>query len=309
MLMCYSDCTVYTICGVVFRKESRVNYKKTNINVRKERMKRISKMSAVIAIVFSIIFVMCALPNSAMAQAAGAPAVAADGAGDAPPTKKADTSFFQIIANSGGIGILIWLMIFGTSAATLGLIIDASLTIKSSKIMPPELVNQVRSALDNGDLGSALGACEANPGPLANILSAGFNNVSEGYDVVMDSVSTAAEIENEKLMQRVNFLNLCGAIAPMLGLMGTVTGMVDAFAGLASASGAEKATILALSISQALYTTAFGLLIAVPAILAFTFVRNHASRLILDMESLTYDLIKVLRGAEVVDDEEEEYYE
>ena len=277
-------------------------------------MKGFFKLSAMFAIVFSIMFAMFVVPNSALAQdAAGAPAAeaAVDGGGDAPagPSKK-DTSFFQIIANSGGIGILIWIMIFATSAATLGLIIDASLTIKASKIMPPELVNQVRTSLDEGDLGSALQACESTPGPLANILSAGFNNVSEGYDVVMDSVSTAAEIESEKLMQRVNYLNLCGAIAPMLGLMGTVTGMVDAFAGLATATGSEKATMLALSISQALYTTAFGLLISVPAILAFTFVRNHASRLILDMESLTYDLIKVLRGAEVVDDEEEEeYYE
>jgi biopolymer transport protein ExbB len=197
-------------------------------------------------------------------------------------------------------------MIFMTSAATLGLIIDAVTTIKSSKIMPPELVDSVRASLDEGDLGSAIEACEMTPGPLANILLAGFNNVSEGFEVIMESISTAAEIESEKLMQRVNYLNLCGAIAPMLGLMGTVTGMVDAFAKLGTTSGAAKATALALSISQALYTTAFGLLISVPAILAFTFVRNNASRCILDMESLTYDLIKVLRGAEVVDDEDEE---
>ncbi len=262
-------------------------------------MKGFLRLSTVLAVVFSVAFVIFALPETAMAQVVEA----VDGGGEAPAPTRSDTSFFQIIANSGGIGILIWIMIFATSAATLGLIIDAFLTIKSSKIMPPELVNQVRSALDQGDLGSALEACASTPGPLANILSAGFNNVSEGYDVVMDSVSTAAEIESEKLMQRVNFLSLCGAIAPMLGLMGTVTGMVDAFAGLATAQGAEKATMLALSISQALYTTAFGLLISVPAILAFTFVRNHASRLILDMESLTYDLIKVLRGAEVVDDQ------
>jgi biopolymer transport protein ExbB len=207
--------------------------------------------------------------------------------------------------NSGTIGIIIWLMIFMCSAATLGLIIDAFITIRQHKIMPPELIEAIRGSLAEGDLGAALEACEATPGPLSNILMSGFNNVSEGFDVIMDSVSTAAEIESEKLMQRVNFLNLCGSIAPMLGLMGTVTGMVDAFAGLASSTGAEKAQMLALSISQALYTTAFGLLISVPAILAFTFVRNNASKIILNMESLTYDLIKVLRGAEVVDDEEE----
>jgi biopolymer transport protein ExbB len=223
--------------------------------------------------------------------------------------KKGDETFFNIVMNSGVIGIIIWLLIFLTSAATLGLIIDAFITIRQNKIMPPELVEAVRNSLSEGDLGAALEACEATPGPLANILMAGFNNVSEGFEVIMDSVSTAAEIESEKLMQRVNFLNLCGSIAPMLGLMGTVTGMVDAFAGLASATGAEKAQLLALSISQALYTTAFGLLISVPAILAFTFVRNNASKIILTMESLTFDLVKVLRGAEVVDDEDEEEYE
>jgi len=105
-------------------------------------------------------------------------------------------------------------------------------------------------------------------------------------------------------MQRVNYLNLCGAIAPMLGLMGTVTGMVDAFANLGQMQGAAKQAALAINISQALYTTAVGLVISIPAVLGFTFIRNHANRIILSMESLTYDLIKVLRGAEVVDGEE-----
>ena len=243
-------------------------------------------------------------PAPAAAEVAAAPADTA-----APKAKKKEVTFWDIVFNSGAIGITIWFMIFATSAATLGLIIDACISIRAAKIMPPELVDAVRDSLSEGDLGSALEACEAMPGPLANILLAGFGNVSEGFDVIMDTVSTAAEIESEKLMQRVNFLNLCGSLAPMLGLMGTVTGMVDAFAGLANSSGAAKAQMLALSISQALYTTAFGLLISVPAILAFTFVRNNASKIILNMESLTYDLVKVLRGAEVVDDEDEEYDE
>ncbi len=237
--------------------------------------------------------------------------VTADDTGDeadAPAEKKGETTFFGIVGNSGAIGMIIWGMIFLTSIATIGLIIDALISIKSSKIMPPDLVDAVRDSLDEGDLGTALEACEATPGPLSNILLAGFNNVSEGFEVIMDAVASSAEMESEKLMQRVNYLNLCGSIAPMLGLMGTVTGMVDAFAGLANSQGAAKAQLLAMSISQALYTTAFGLLISVPAILAFTFVRNNASKIILNMESLTFDLIKVLRGAEVEDEEEEEDY-
>ena len=276
-------------------------------------MKTKSGISAVASRFFAAFCVFAATSTTIYAQAkeaaTGTAAGDAGATGDAPKASPGDVSFIDIVLTSGTIGILIWIMIFLTSAAALGLIIDAFITIRSTKIMPPELVNAVRACLDEGDLGGALDACNATPGPLANILSAGFNNVSEGFDVIMDSISTAAEIESEKLMQRVNYLNLCGSIAPMLGLMGTVTGMVDAFAKLGTTTGAAKATALALAISQALYTTAFGLLISVPAILAFTFVRNNASRIILDMESLTLDLIKVLRGAEVVDDGEEEYEE
>ena len=97
----------------------------------------------------------------------------------------------------------------------------------------------------------------------------------------------------------MNYLNLCGQIAPMLGLMGTVTGMIRAFQSLGGAAGPAKAKLLAMSISTALLTTAAGLLIAVPALLAFTLIRNHATRLVLETEATVLDLIKVLRNAEV----------
>lgn len=273
------------------------------------------KLWGLILIVFGLVF-SGLLVQDAHSQAA-APAAAPTAAAPAAQPVKTDAevakapaaspgqSFWDVVINSGFIGIVIWIGLFGTSIATMGLIIDGVMTIRQNKIMPPALIDAVRAALEQGDLGAAIQACENSPGPLANILMAGFNNVSEGFDVIMDSVSTAADIEGEKLMQRVNYLNLQGALAPMLGLMGTVTGMVDAFAGLASATGAEKAQLLALAISQALYTTAVGLLVAVPAILGFTFIRNNATQLILRMESLTYDLIKVLRGAEIVEEGEE----
>jgi biopolymer transport protein ExbB len=244
--------------------------------------------------------------GSVIASAADAAPAAAEGADAAAPDP---TSFWDIAFGGDAISSFIWILIFGTSAATVALIIDGFVSIKAAKIMPPELIDSVKSALDEGDLAAALEACEDTPGPLSNILLAGFNNVSEGFEVIMDAVANTAEIESEKLMQRVNYLNLCGSIAPMLGLMGTVTGMVAAFASLGSASGAAKQAQLAMNISQALYTTAFGLLISVPAILAFTFVRNNASKIILSMELLTFDLIKVLRGAEVEDEEYEEEYE
>jgi biopolymer transport protein ExbB len=100
-------------------------------------------------------------------------------------------------------------------------------------------------------------------------------------------------------MQKVNRLNVCGQIAPMLGLMGTVTGMVSAFAGLATTTGAAKSKVLAQSISTALWTTCVGLLISVPALLFYTYFKNNATRLLLESEAKVLDLIKVLRNVEV----------
>lgn len=219
--------------------------------------------------------------------------------------KKAPT-FFNVVFGGSVMDLTVWFFLFATSLATVALIIDSILSIKMSKIMPSELVEAVKYALQQGDLSAAVEACEATPGPLANILLAGFNNITEGYDIILDAVSSAASIETEKLMQRVNYLNLCGQLAPMFGLMGTVTGMVAAFGTLATSSGGANASALAMNISTALYTTAVGLFIAVPAILGFTFVKNNASKIVLTMEALTYDLIKSLKGAEVEDDSQGE---
>jgi biopolymer transport protein ExbB len=195
-------------------------------------------------------------------------------------------------------------MIFSTSFATVWFIIDGSIKIRREKLLPDDVVEGVRGALSEGDLQAALDTCEANPGPLSRILLAGFGNISEGYEVIQESVGSAAELESEQLMQRVSYLNLCGQIAPMLGLLGTVVGMVFAFATLGSGTqGAAKAQMLAQNISMALWTTCVGLLIAVPALLAFTLVRNYATRLILESEATVLDLIKVLRNAEVEEDE------
>jgi len=106
----------------------------------------------------------------------------------------------------------------------------------------------------------------------------------------------AAELEGEKMMQRVNYLNTIGNLAPMLGLLGTVQGMILAFATLGTEAGAAKNAMLATNISQALYTTAAGLVIAVPALGFYSFFRNRAAKIILSMEALTLDLMKKAHG-------------
>jgi biopolymer transport protein ExbB len=254
-------------------------------------------------LLLAIAFVALATTLPTLAQDAAAAAPAAEAAAPA----SGGPGFSDIVLKGGAVNLLIWLMIFTASIATLAFIIDGIMQVKRDKLLPTHVVEGVRASLDEGDLDGAIATCEENPGPLSTILIAGFDNIAEGFEVVQESVSAATDLESEKLMQRINYLNLCGQIAPMLGLLGTVTGMVKAFAGLASATGAAKATQLANAISIALWTTVTGLLIAVPALLGFALCKNMATRILLETQATVLDLIKILRGAEVEDHDEEEY--
>ncbi|NMA43654.1 MAG: MotA/TolQ/ExbB proton channel family protein [Oligosphaeraceae bacterium] len=207
------------------------------------------------------------------------------------------TSIWDILYGGSTVNLIIWIAIFFTSFATLWFTIDGFLMVRRDKLLPPSLIEGVRNALSMGDLEAAIATCQAYPGSLANILQEAFDNIYDGYEVVQQAVSSRSELENEKLMQRVNLLNVCGQIAPMLGLMGTVVGMVLAFAGLATATGAAKARVLANSISTALWTTCVGLLVSVPALLFYTYFRNGATRLLIESEATVLELIKPLRKA------------
>ena len=148
-----------------------------------------------------------------------------------------------------------------------------------------------------GDVMKALQACESEPGPMANILTAAFSHVEEGFDVIQESIGAAADLETERIMQHLNWISVCANLAPMLGLLGTVQGMILAFASLAG--GDPDVGALALAISQALWTTADGLTAAIPSITFYYSIRNNANRLILRMQAMTMELIKDLRHVEV----------
>ena len=210
---------------------------------------------------------------------------------------------WAIIAGSGWLGIVLWSALILDSMAAAYLIIDFFITVNPKRIIPEALVSDVREAMEQGDVMKAMQRCEQEPGTMSNILLAGFRNVKEGFDVIEEQVGAAADLESEKLMQRVSYLNMCGSIAPMLGLLGTVQGMIAAFANLAtSQAGAAQQSMLALNIAQALWTTAGGLVVAIPAVSFYTYFKNRLSRIILSMEGLTLDLIKALRNVEVVEE-------
>ena len=219
---------------------------------------------------------------------------------DGEQKKSGSGGFMDVVFGSGVLGVILWAALFGDGAAAIFFAVDCWVLIKPNKIMPQTLIAKVQGAMAEGDVMKALNACKDEPSPMANILAAAFQHVEEGFDIIQEAVNAAADLETERIMQRLTWISVCSNLAPSLGLLGTVQGMIMCFATLAS--GVPDIGALAGNISQALWTTAGGLVVSIPSLTIFYSIRNNANRLILRMTALTMELIKDLRNVEVEGD-------
>ncbi len=247
---------------------------------------------------FALVFGVTPVATTAFAQEAQTAEVANNPEAEgAEPV--GETTFFQVVFSSGLVGIILWFALFGSGLFAIYFIADGYILVRPAKIMPQALIDQVKEAMDEGDVMKAIEICDADPSSMAKILKAGFSHVEEGFDVIDEAISAAADLEIEQMMQRLNWISVCSSLAPMLGLLGTVQGMILTFASIAQ-TGVEISSLSA-TISQALYTTAGGLVISIPAVTFFYALRNSANRLVLRMTVVTTDLIKNLRNVELVE--------
>ena len=210
--------------------------------------------------------------------------------------------FYDIVFGSGIVGMLLWFALFGDGALAIYFIIDSSVLIKPDKLMPKRLMDGVQGAMAEGDVVKAMQICEQNPSAMASIVTAAFQHVEEGFEAIQEAVTAASDLEQEKIQQRLNWISVCGNLGPSLGLLGTVQGMILTFQALA-AGGAGDASALASSIGQALWTTAGGLIVSIPAITFFYSLRNKANRLILKMQAMTMEILNGLRNVAVEGEE------
>lgn len=268
-------------------------------------MAKMKNVRMMVLLMLGVFALLVSVPATGWAQDAAAPAagtiVDADGQqAQAPTSSGGSGSFLAVVFKSGAMALILWLAIFGAAGAAVYFCVDCAITVRPIRIMPQNLINAVTAAMAEGDVIKALKCCDDEPGPLANVLSAGFSHVEEGFEVIEEAISTAASLETEKLMQKITWLSVVGNLAPMLGLLGTVQGMIAAFSTLGG--GAPDVGLLAQNISQALFTTAAGLTIAVPCVALYYVFRNSANKIVLQMEALTMESIKDLRHVEVVEE-------
>ena len=190
--------------------------------------------------------------------------------------EKKSTSFIgSVLSDGGAIGWIIILL----SVATLALIIEFGVNVRADKICPPELIDEVEALLEEDEYQEALELCESEPNFVTRSLAAGLPRLNEGYQKVKEAMEDAAGIEAVKLQQKVSWMLFLSNVAPMLGLFGTVYGMIKAFNVIVEIGASVTPAHLAGGISAALVTTFLGLLVAIPAVSAYQFFRNKATRI------------------------------
>jgi biopolymer transport protein ExbB len=165
------------------------------------------------------------------------------------------------------------------------------LTARRENVVPVALLEGFEAHLNEKRYQEAYEMAKSDESFLGQALSAGLAKLSAGYDQAIEAMQEVGEDENMKLEHRLSYVGLIGAISPMVGLLGTVWGMIKAFEKIGIAGAAVKPQQLAGDISTALLTTLFGLAIAIPAIAAYNILRNRVQRLVLEVGILSEGLM------------------
>lgn len=165
------------------------------------------------------------------------------------------------------------------------------LTARRDNVCPVHLVEGFESHLNEKRYQEAYELAKSDDSFLGQVLSAGLAKLSAGYSQAIEAMQEVGEEENMKLDHRLSYLALIGTISPMIGLFGTVHGMISSFSVIARSPTTPKPSELASGISTALFTTLIGLFIAIPAIAAYSILRNRVARLVLEVGILSEGLM------------------
>jgi biopolymer transport protein ExbB len=241
-------------------------------------LNRISMALRVIALLASFaVFV----PLPVRAQAAPA---STEEAAKAGPVKK---TLFDNIKQGGPVMIPIVLC----SIFTIYLVVDMYSRLSMKKLAPEEEVAKARQFFLAGDYVNCYQAMKAVPCAFNNCVKYGLSFVGKGKEQTEDALLTEVGRENNRLQNRINYLSVIGVCAPMIGLLGTVYGMMGAFAALGE-SGAGDTSKLSGKIGEVLVATASGLLIAIPAFMFFYILRNRLAKQIHELEDTVMSLYR-----------------
>lgn len=196
------------------------------------------------------------------------------------------------IVQSGG-----WLMvpILLCSIVAAAICVERLWTLQRSRIAPKNLLAQIWSAVKTEELDAQKLRELRTSSPLGQVLAAGVVNAKRGREVMKEAMEEAASLVSHDMERYLTSLGIIASISPLLGLLGTVVGMIKVFTAL-MLEGAGNANVLAGGISQALITTAAGLSVAIPALMFHRFFLRRIDELVVTMEQEAGKLVDILQG-------------
>ncbi len=223
-------------------------------------------------------------PAPAPAPAAAAPAAAED----ATTGGGAEQSFLMwMIEASGMWGVILLLLSF----VMVAVIMMNLLQVRRDSMLPAEFVAAFEEKLNAKDVQGAFDIARGDDSLIARVLAAGMSRLGRGYEEAVEGMQEVGEEESMAMEHKLSWLALIGSVAPMIGLMGTVWGMIASFRTIANSPTQPKPKDLASGISAALFTTLEGLVVAIPAIIAYSLLRNRVSRLLLEVGRVSEGLM------------------
>jgi len=202
-------------------------------------------------------------------------------------------NYFQVLVWPGGgvIGAVLWLM----SIAMVAIVVEYFIAIRRTNIIPEMVHGQIRELFEAKQYREAIDLTASEPSYLSYVVHAALTEAAHGYPAMERAMEEAAEERTTKLLRHIEWLNLMGNISPMLGLLGTVWGMINAFFKIVQVGGVPNPGELAGAIGIALVTTLLGLAVAIPSLAVYSLMRNRIDALSSEAMVASQDLISNFR--------------
>lgn len=197
------------------------------------------------------------------------------------------------VAKSGGIFVylILLIMVFG-----IAIVIERALFINRSKINGSALLTAIREALKADNRDQALAACGASKAPLSLVFARGLSEAVPPVrkESVQGAVDEALLEVLPQIEKRIDYLPTLANIANLLGLLGTILGLIKSFQAISVADPAQKGALLAQGISTAMYATAFGLMVAIPLMFFYTLLQSQTNQLLDSLEEFSFKFVKIV---------------
>lgn len=207
-----------------------------------------------------------------------------------PPPQQ--TSTFELLLQGGWVMWPIMLL----SIVTIYLFVERMLTLKKASSDPGAIMDRIRDYVRSANIDGAQAYCESQDKPITRILAHGLERLGRPIAEIQDAVNSAGKHEAFALERRIDMLATIAGIAPMLGFLGTVTGMIEAFQRIQNLQGNVNPSVLAGGIWEALITTAAGLVVGIVALFFYNFLFARIRRLVNDLERSATEFVDLLQA-------------